>query len=384
MLELAEELVKRNHQVTVITTWPKYNLDQNSISEHYSEKLFENRIIIIRVKTLPHHNVNFVLRGLSQLIMPFQFILKLRQYHIQPDALIVYSPPLPLALVGSWLKRKKTRFVFNVQDLFPQNAIDLGVLKNPLQIRFFRALEGFAYRSADIVTAHSSGNKDTILRDYPNLGDKLQILHNWVDVGYYNSENVKIDFREKWKIKQKMIAVFAGVMGPSQYLELILHIAEQMQNETELLFLLVGDGIEKEKLKNIVQAKSLKNVLFKGFVSRESYPDLLKICSIGLVCLNPKNQTPVIPGKILGYMSAELPILALLHSSSDGHGVIKNAKCGISADSNDKDACFLAMQSLISKNESFAEMGMSGKLYASKNFSKQVCLSKLELMFESH
>ena len=75
MLELAEELVKRNYQVTVITTWPKYNLDQNSQSERYSEKIFENGIVVIRVKTLPHHNVNFVVRGISQLIMPLQFLM---------------------------------------------------------------------------------------------------------------------------------------------------------------------------------------------------------------------------------------------------------------------------------------------------------------------
>jgi len=382
MLELAEELNRRKHRVTVITTWPEYNLDQDSVLSYFTEKEIENGITVLRVKTLPHHNVNYLLRGMSQLLMPLQFLRKLRQHRIQPDALVVYSPPLPLALVGSWLQRKKIRFVLNVQDLFPQNAIDLGILSNPLQVRFFRALENFAYRTADVVTVHSEGNQRTVLQQYPNLAGKFRILHNWVDVDYHETSVAQTDFRKKWNIRQKHIAVFAGVMGPSQYLELLLYVAEQMQDDTELLFLFVGDGQEKGKLQKLAQEKSLSNVCFEGFVSRQAYPDLLRICSIGLVCLSPQNQTPVVPGKILGYMAAGLPVVAFLQSSSDGHGVVKSAQCGFSADSADKDACVQSMRNLLSQRDSFAEFGESGKSYATKHFSKEVCVSQLESMLE--
>ena len=382
MLELAEELHHRKYHVTVITTWPEYNLDQDSAPCRFSEKEIENGITVLRVKTLLHHNVNYLLRGVAQLLMPVQFLRKLRQYGIRPDAVVVYSPPLPLALVGSWLQRSNVRFLLNVQDLFPQNAIDLGVLTHPLQIRFFRALESFVYRSAKIVTVHSEGNRQTVLQEYPDLVDKLRILHNWVDVDHHESGVSQTDFREKWNVQQKDVAIFAGVMGPSQYLKLLLQVAEQMQDHTELLFLLVGDGQEKEKLQKMAQEKSLSNLRFEGFVSREEYPDLLQICSIGLVCLNPLNKTPVVPGKILGYMAAGLPVAAFLQSSSDGHGVIKSAQCGFSADSADKDACVQSMCTLLSQRDSFTKLGQNGKSYATKNFSKEVCVSQLESMFE--
>ena len=141
MLELAVELKRREHDVSVVTTWPEYNLDQTNDRKTFNELEIEGGISIIRVKTLPHHNVNYFLRGLAQLLMPVQLLLKLRKYQIKPDAVVVYSPPLPLALVGSWLRRKGARNLLNVQDLFPQNAIDLGILKNPQQIKFFRKLE---------------------------------------------------------------------------------------------------------------------------------------------------------------------------------------------------------------------------------------------------
>ena len=380
MLELAEELHNRNHQVTVITTWPEYNLDQDVDPRQFAEKENENGITILRIKNLPHHNVNYLLRGIAELFMPIKFLWKLRQHNIHSDALVVYSPPLSLALVGILFWDKSARFILNVQDLFPQNAIDLKILNNSWHIRFFRALEAFAYRSADVVTVHSDGNQQTVLRQYPNLVDKLRILHNWVDVGHHEANDIRVDFRKKWNIQQKYVAVFAGVIGPSQYLELVLHVAEQMSDQSELLFLLVGNGKEKEKLQKLAQEKSLNNVRFKGFVSREVYPDLLRICSIGLICLSPQNQTPVVPGKILGYMAAGLPVAAFLQSSSDGHGVVKSAQCGFSADSADKDACVQAMRGLMLLSDSFAKMWQNGKIYATENFSKEVCVSKLESM----
>ena len=381
MEELAEELNNRGHQITVITNWPKYNLDQDTDNLKYKEKEIDKGITILRIKTLPHHNVNYLLRGFAELFMPIKFLWKLRQYKINPDTIIVYSPPLTLALVGSWFWNKSARFILNVQDLFPQNAIDLKILNNYWYIRFFRALEEFAYRSAHVVTLHSEGNYRTLLQKYPNFVGKFRVLHNWVDISRHNGSNgIKVDFRKKWNIQQKHIAVFAGVIGPSQHLELLLQIAEEMQDCSELLFLLVGDGKEKAKLQEQAKNKFLKNVRFEQFISRGVYPDLLHICSIGLVCLSPQNKTPVVPGKILGYMAAGLPVAAFLQKSSDGHAIIKSAQCGVSVDSSNKDACVYAMQKLISNSASFLEMGKRGKSFVAKNFSKEVCVSKLEPM----
>ena len=380
MLELAHELHTRGHSVTVVTTWPEYNLDQDKAVDSFNELEVESSIRVIRVKTLPHHNVNYIVRGIAQLLMPLQFLIKLKKYVSKPDAVVVYSPPLPLALVGSWFRRKGAQYLLNVQDLFPQNAIDLGILNNPLQIRFFRALERFSYRHADIVTIHSDGNKKMLELQYPEIRDRLRILHNWVDIEHHEHTSVKTDFREKWAIKQKIIAVFAGVMGPSQYLELILDIAEKMQENSDLLFLFVGDGIEKDNLEQLAKTKGLNNVLFKPFVSRDEYPDLLDACDIGLVCLSPKNKTPVVPGKILGHMAAALPVAAFLHEASDGHALILEANCGVSADSADIEACLMVMENLMSRDADFQRLGNAGKAYAKLNFSKQNCVSQLESM----
>jgi len=367
----------------VMTTWPEYNLDQDSTPRQISELEDEAGIQVLRIKTLPHHNVNYLVRGIAQLLMPLQFLWKVRQHRLQADAVIVYSPPLPLALVGVWL-RSKAKFLLNVQDLFPQNAIDLGVLRNPWQIRFFRWLEGYVYRNADVVTVHSEGNRSSVLQHYPDLGNKLRILHNWVDIGHHQSTTLTVDFRAKWKITQRYVAVFAGVMGPSQYLERVLEVAELVEKQQpDLLFLLVGDGVEKSRLAQLVAQKNLSNVRFEGFIGRDVYPDLLRICSLGLVCLSPQNQTPVVPGKILGYMAAGLPVVAFLQSQSDGHGIVQAAECGVTADSADLDACEEAFKKMLRQAERFEAIGAAGRNYAIQHFSKEACVSAMERMLTS-
>jgi colanic acid biosynthesis glycosyl transferase WcaI len=383
MLELAQELQRRGHEITVITTWPEYNLDQSTMQKEFKKLEIENGIRVIRVKTLPHHNVNYIVRGLSQLLMPLQFLIKLWRYKINPQASVVYSPPLPLALVNSWLRRSGVRCLLNIQDLFPQNAIDLGILRSKSQIKFFKALERFAYRTTDIVTVHSEGNRQLLLQQQPKFVDKIKLLHNWVDVEHHGGGHITVNFREKWTLTQKHIAVFAGVMGPSQYLDLILNIAEQMQDREDLLFLMVGDGKEKERLQHIVAQKGLLNVRFEGFISRDIYPDLLNVCSIGLVCLSPQNNTPVVPGKILGHMAAGLPVAAFLHTTSDAHAMIAEAACGVSANSADIDACVAALRGLLADESKLNNIGQAGRRYALEHFSKEVCVSHIERMLTS-
>jgi len=223
-----------------------------------------------------------------------------------------------------------------------------------------------------------------LLKQYPQFESKIKLLHNWVDVEHHRVNHVGVDFRKKWGITHKHIAVFAGVMGPSQYLDLILNIAEHMQDRTDLLFLLVGDGKERLRLEQLAAQKSLKNVRFEGFISRDVYPDLLNICSIGLVCLSPQNMTPVVPGKILGHMAAGLPVAAFLHESSDAHEMIAAASCGVSTNSGDLDACVLALQKLLANETQFVEIGQRGRSYALEHFSKEVCVSQIENMLSQH
>lgn len=381
MLELAEEMIDRGHTVTVVTSWPQYNLATGQSSEDYQRFMTEGAVDVIRVKTLPHHNVNFVVRGLAQLLMPRQFLKKVKAFVRKPiDAVIVYSPPLPLAQVGAAVKKRfGAKYLLNVQDLFPQNAIDLGIMTNPLLTAFFKRMERQAYRNADFVTAHSDGNRRLLQAEHPDVADKFITLHNWVDTDHHDdAEEPTIDFRARYGLHDKTVAVFAGVMGPSQNLDVVLDAAKALGPDGEILFLMVGDGAEKARLMTRCEEENIPNVMFQPFVSREEYPDLLAACDIGLVCLSSQNKTPVVPGKILGYMAGGLPILAFLNHESDGHAIIEQAECGRSARSDDPDAVLCVTKELQVSHESLREMGTKGKTYVVREFSKKHCVGEIE------
>ncbi|OGT25526.1 MAG: hypothetical protein A3I77_04370 [Gammaproteobacteria bacterium RIFCSPLOWO2_02_FULL_42_14] len=378
MLELADELLRRGFQVTVVTSWPQYNLDDTAMPQ-FQECMNERGIRVIRMKHLPHHNVPFFIRGIAQLILPYLFIRKIKQYvHEKIDSVMVYSPPLPLAFVGAWVKKKyHARYFLNIQDLFPHNAIDLGVLNNKILIAFFRWMERKAYQQADVITTHSQGNQQLLSELYPEFQRKITVLHNWVDIEAHRVAVITKNYRELFGLHDKLIIVFAGVIGPSQYLKIIIEAAKQLQSLPKLCFLIVGDGTEKKTLEALTQQHALNNVIFKPFISRELYPQLLASCDIGLVCLSPKNKTPVVPGKILGYMAAQLPVLAILHHESDAHQMIQDAQCGYSALSDDFPMIIRTIENCYHNKHQHKTMGLSGYEYAKKYFSKEHCVDQL-------
>lgn len=386
MQELAEGLRDRGHKVTVITSYPKYNLTEDVKIKVFNELTAEDGIDVIRVKTLPHHKVNFIVRGVAQITMPYIFLSKIKNYIKDSiDVVIVYSPPLPLTKVGETVKRKySAKFIVNVQDIFPQNAIDLGILNSKLLIRFFENFEKKAYLSADSIIVHSEGNRNFLVKNKQLPLEKVHVLHNWIDVkSFIGLERTDI-FRKKYGIDGKFVFLFAGVIGPSQGLDLIVQAAEQLKDLPDICFLIVGDGMEKERLEKMVIDLKLRNIIFQPFVSKDEYPLLVKEADVGLVCLTSKNKTPVVPGKILGYMAASAPVIAFLNKESDGHKIIKDAGCGYSEVSDNIDKVVGAIRRIYSERNKMKEYGVNGFTYVNKNFEKNICINHLEEIISSN
>lgn len=379
MAELAHELAERGHDITVLTNLPGYKLDAATDTSRFTESMMEGKVRVLRVKTLPLHNSGFIMRGFAQLASPYQYWKVLRRHEKRPfDAVIVYTPPLPLFRIGAWAKKQGARFLLNVQDLFPQNAIDLGVLNNPLAIALFRWIERDAYRSADVITAHSPMNRKMLIEQNSGIENKILVLHNWIEESQFTADTSTENFRESWSLQGKFVAVYGGVLGPAQGLDVILDVAERVRDLSDLVFLVVGDGMEKERLQGDVAARGLTNIIFKPFVARERYPALLHSADIGFLTLNPKMKTPVVPGKILGYMAMRLPVLAIVNRESDAHGIIEDAQCGYSCPSDDVAAAEALVRRLYAQRQVLEEIGERGRAYAKAHFDKKVIVDQVE------
>jgi len=380
MQELALELHRRGHLITVATCYPRYNLSQDSLGKRFREFSIEDGIRVVRIKSPRHHKVNFLVRGISQILLPHIFLVKLRKYlPAKVDAVLVYSPPLPLWYVGKWIKETcGAKFILNIQDIFPQNAIDLGILNSTFMIRFFESMEKKAYRNADIVTLHSAGNREFLLDAKRLQKDHAVTLHNWINLESCGKIVNDATFRGRYGLEDKFIFCFGGVIGPSQGLDLIIHAARMLKGVNDLTILLIGDGTDKERLMKLCHEYSLDSVVFLPFASKEDYQALLSETDVGLVCLSSKNKTPVVPGKILGYMGASVPVLAFLNSESDGHHIIRDAGCGYSEISNDAAKATELMLKMYKEKEKLRKFGENGFRYAAEHFSKKICVDKLE------
>lgn len=369
MGELAENFKKLGHEVTVLTSYPAYNLADENISLSQVED--EEGVRVIRVKTPPHHKVNFIFRGIAQLALPFIFFRAAKRLVKDIDVIFIHTPPLPLALATIHLKEIfHARFVLNVHDIFPQNAVDLNILNNKLLIRFFERMESRVYRAADVIIVPSIGHREFLEQKRFVPAKKITVVPHWIDISQFDNVRRTGKFREKFGIaSDKFIFLFGGILGPSQGLDFVLDVAERVKDIPEALFLFVGDGTAKDKLERTAKRKNLGNVLFKPLVSKGEYPFLVKDADVGLVCLTSRNKTPIFPAKIPAYMAAKIPILAFVNKESLHSTLIEEADCGFVLTSENLAEAAKAVRKMFKNGRKTKQLGENGYRYAKKNLN---------------
>jgi glycosyltransferase involved in cell wall biosynthesis len=245
-------------------------------------------------------------------------------------------------------------------------------------IAFFEWMEKKLYKKADIITFHSDGGRKFLINQKGIPPEKIVTIANWVDVDLYQNLDAKISFRERWALQDKFILVFAGIMGPAQGLEFVIEVARKVADLPDIVFLLVGDGMKKSKVENLIQKYGLKNVILKSFIAKDEYPYLVKDSDVGLVCLSAENKTPFIPGKFLGYMASGKVVLAFLNKESDGFTLVEKSQCGYAVVSDDLERAASVVKKMFNEKNKLKEMGNSGLVCARNNLSLNVCLEKFE------
>lgn len=384
MREISDGLVERGHEVTVLTSWPKENISPDARLYDMEEDMREGKVRVVRVKVPSSYSIHYWLRGLAQLIIPYFFWRALRRLHYKTvEGVIVYTPHLPLTLVGERIKKVYgARYLLNVQDIFPQNAIDLGIMRNRFVIRFFEWMEARAYRRADTITTHTEGGRQFLMDKKDVPPEKITTVFNWIDLHTFEQARAVGQFRRKYGLENKFIFLFAGIFGPTQGLDLILEVARRVQDIKGAHFLMVGEGTEKARLQALAASFDLHNMSFQPFVPPREYPKLLKEVDVGLMCLAPGNTTAVVPGKLWGYMAAGLPVAAFLQKESEGHRIVREAGCGYTVVSDNTDAAEAAIRKAWQEREHLKEYGQHGHEYARNHFSRERCIDQLALLID--
>jgi colanic acid biosynthesis glycosyl transferase WcaI len=376
MQELAQGLAARGHKVWVCTLQPRYNL---AAGLRYGKPPPEKNVRILRVNSLPVHNTPLWLRGLGELTLPWLFFARSAAF-VNPDVVAIYSPPLTLGLAGAAFKSvRHAGMVLNVQDLFPQHAIDAGVLKCPFIISFYRRLENFLYRAAHTIAVHSPGNRNFLMEQRQVPPEKIAVIPNWVDPTL-PQRCPPLNFKKNWHLEHKFVLLFGGVLGPTQGLELVIAAADRLRHHHDLVFLLVGDGAARRRLEQEVKQKRLSNVWFRPFLDPAQYQALLAEVDVCFLTLSPAVKTPVVPSKLLGYMAAGKPYVAALNAESDAVAITLDSGAGLVVPAGDPQSFSQAVLTLYRDKTLAQRMGRRGRDYVQTHFSKKNCLDRYEAL----
>lgn len=372
--DLAKEFVTQGHQVTVMVASPE--LESNYDIDHL------DGVEILRLRTWPSRDRGYVVRTLAEFFMPYRMLSGFKKSPVAEshfDAVIWYSPTI---FLGPFVKRLKQRFrcpaYLVIRDIFPDWAWDMGLIRNKLVYRAFKAIAQYQYAQADIIGIQSPGNhvyfEDWQLR-YENV--RIEVLHNWLSPAPNVGSTILIAHS---KLKGRKVFVYAGNMGVAQNTKIFLELAKRMKDRSDIGFLFVGRGSESAILS--AEYGGLDNVLFHDEIDPAEIPGLYAQCDAGLVALDPRHKSHNIPGKFLSYMQAGLPVLACVNPDNDLVGLIESYRVGVVVDAaNAPDRVVSAAMKLMALMSTSVELVERCRLLSHLMFSSESAVSQIVASF---
>ncbi len=377
--ELARFLVKRGHQVTIIASPISYLTGQLHVAAAQNQlDPEESGITILRAYTYAALHRSFVHRVfsfLSFMLSSFWTGIKVREV----DLVWGTSPPIFQGAAAWALARLKRKpFLFEIRDLWPAFAIDVGVLRNPFLIRLSLWLERFLYRHADQVIVNSPGFVDHVrargARD-------VMVVPNGVDASMFDPFLTGSDFRQEFGLQGRFLAMYAGAHGMSNDLKIVLEAGCVLQTHPDIAIVLVGDGKEKPELQAYAAKLGLNNVFFLPPVPKSKMSQALAASDACIAILKPiPMYATVYPNKVFDYMAAGRPVVLAITGVI--RNVVEQAGCGIYVQPGNPAAMAEAIQSLAVDRERARRMGLQGREYVEKYFDRKGLAEELSSIIE--
>lgn len=375
--ELSRFWVEQGHEVTVLTGFP--NHPTGVVPKEYKSRL--NRFVMRE----NFHGVNLV----RSWLLPFpnrkswERILNYSSFFFssaitglflkRPDVVIGTSPQLLVALSAWWVARcKGVPFVFEVRDLWPESVAAVGMGKqNSLLYRTLKTIAKFLYRKADRIVVVAPAFKDHLVQHWQVPAEKIAVVENGVETGFFKQQPVDQDIRREIHAGGKFVVSYIGTIGAAHQLETMLDAAEMLQQSMpEVIFLLAGEGAEKERICSLVQSKKLSNLHILPALLREKVPDYIAASDACLVLLKKEEIfKTVIPTKMLEFMSCARPVI--LGVEGQAKEILEKAQAGISIEPGSPDALAHAIAFLAANRQLGQSLGENGRRYILRHLSRQ-------------
>ena len=368
--DLSREFVRQGHELTVML--PSAEIDQ----PWWMEEI--DGVQVLRLRAPRTRDIGYVRRTLSEFLMPFAMLRHLRKSPLAQqkwDGVFWYAPSIfhgPLARAIK--KTSGCRGYLIIRDIFPEWAVDIGLMGRGLPYRFFDLVARYQYSVADIIGVQTPGNLAYFDSWARKLGRKLEALQNWLADAPVSGCSIAI---RETPLAGRKVFVYAGNMGVAQGMGILLDLAESLMDRSDIGFLFVGRGSDAQRLRNDALMRGLDNVVFFDEIDPDEIPGLYAQCHIGLVALDPRHKTHNIPGKFLTYMQSGLPVLAHINPGNDLVELIEKERVGrVSSETSVESLRHLA---LALSTDMATDTGIKNrcKALAARLFSPEVAVKQI-------
>lgn len=360
---LVEEFAAHGHRIEVITSLPWYR--QHAVEPGYEGKLVRYEDVrwgrIARMHPFAAKDKRDLLRRAAAFVGFSALGAAMGARGPKVDGVIAVSPPLTLGLTG-WATAlaRHAPLVFNIQDVYPDVAVELGVLKEGPVVQATRRLERFCYQRADAVTVLSEDLQDNV-RAKTAHPDKVRVIPNFVDTSAIAPRHGENTYRKEFGLENKTVVMYAGNVGLSQSLDIVLESAVALSYDPDVMFVINGQGAARPELKR--RARGLSNVLFVDMQPLERLPEVLSAGDIHLVPLKRGLARSSVPSKTYSILAAARPLIASVDPGSEIARLTDMSRGGIAVPPEDAEALTKAIRQLVDAPEERRRMGAAGRRF---------------------
>jgi glycosyltransferase involved in cell wall biosynthesis len=371
--DLMREFIKDNHKVYIISPTEKRKQQPTRLIE-------DDRYKILKLQIGNTQKTNVIEKGISTLTLESKFQRGIKDYFsdIKFDLVIYTTPPITLQKAIEYVKKRDNAITYLLlKDIFPQNAVDLGIVRKSgvrgLLYKYFKSKEKRLYELSDYIGCMSQANVEFLLEQNPEISpDIVEVCPNSIEPIAIEKNQQKVKFvREKFKIPHDCtVFIYGGNLGKPQGIDFLIECLRANKNNDQVYFVIAGSGTEFNKLKAFFDSEKLKNAQLFAQLPKEDYEILANSCDVGLIFLDNRFTIPNFPSRLLSYMQASVPVLAATDVNTDIGKVIEQGKFGLWCESGSIEQFNKKVQQLCN-TEVRKEMGINARRYLEDNYTSR-------------
>lgn len=336
--DLLKEFSKNGHDVYIVSATERRNGENTHFKDLKDCK-------ILKVKTGNIQKTNIIEKGISTVLLERQFVGAIKTYlkNVRFDIILYSTPPITVANAVAYIKKRDgARTYLLLKDIFPQNAVDIGMMSDKgikgILFKFFKKKEEKLYTLSERIGCMSPANVEYILQHNPQVPpERVEVCPNSVEpIDMSVGIEERRAMREKYGIPQdKTVFIYGGNLGKPQGIPFLIECLKSQKNNSDVFFLIVGDGTEYRLLEQFVKLSNQKNMKLMKRLPKEDYDRMVGSCDVGMIFLDHRFTIPNFPSRLLSYMQAKIPVLAVTDPNTDIGKVIINGEFGWWSESDD-------------------------------------------------